>query len=73
MRRREASFYGVEGEVVVSTWVEQNSSGQTDAYVEVKGTLGLGVDAEGLGKVGCEFFSASGKFNLRAFAEGLTR
>lgn len=33
----------------------------------------LRVDAEGLGKVGCEFFNASARFNLRAFAEAVTR
>jgi tetratricopeptide (TPR) repeat protein len=71
--KAEANFYGVEGEVGVSSWIEQNSSGQTNAFVEVKGTLGVGVDAEGLGTVGCEFFNASAKFNLRAFAETLTR
>lgn len=71
--KSEASYDGVKGEMSVSTWIEHSTSGKADAFVEVKGTLGLGVDAEGLGTVGCEFFNANAKFNLRAFAETLTR
>ena len=71
--KAEASDYGIKGSVGVSTWIEQNTSGQADAYVEVKGMLGAGVDVDGLATVGCDVFNASAKFNLRAFAETLAR
>ena len=69
----EASAYGIQGELGVSSWIEQGANGQANAYVQAKGTLGAGVDVEGVGKLGCEVFSATAKFNLRAFAETLTR
>lgn len=67
------SAYGVEASVGVSTWIETNASGQADVYAEATANLGVGVDAEGLGSVSCEFFTASAAFNLRAFAEAITR
>ena len=67
----EASAYGIQGELGVSSWIEQGANGQSNAFVQAKGTLGVGIDAEGLGSVGCELFSATAKFNLRAFAEAL--
>lgn len=68
----EASAYGIQGELGVSSWIEQGANGQSNAFVQAKGTLGVGIDAEGLGSVGCELFSASAKLNLRAFAEALS-
>ncbi|MGH9408216.1 MAG: hypothetical protein ACRD1V_02030 [Vicinamibacterales bacterium] len=67
------SAYGVEASVGVSTWIETNAAGQADVYAEATANLGVGVDAEGLGKVSCEFFTASATLNLRAFAEALAR
>ena len=67
----QASAYGIEGELGVSSWIEQGANGEANAFVQAKGTLGVGFDAEGLGSVGCELFSATAKFNLRAFAEAL--
>jgi hypothetical protein len=67
------SAYGVEASVGVSTWIETNASGQSDVYAEATANLGVGVDAEGLGSVSCEVFTASATLNLRAFAEALVQ
>ena len=67
------SAYGVEASASVSTWIERDASGEVNVFAEAKTSLGVGVDAEGLGSVSCDFFEASAKVNLRAFAAALVQ
>jgi tetratricopeptide (TPR) repeat protein len=65
--------YGVEASVGMSTWMERSADGEVNVFAEAKTSLGVGVEAEGLGSVSCDVFEATAKVNLRAFAAALVQ
>jgi tetratricopeptide (TPR) repeat protein len=59
--------------VGASAWIERDATGRQTAFVQAQSKVGIGVEAKGLGKAGCDFYTASAKFNLREFGEALRK
>ena len=69
----EGGVRGVQVKVNASAWTERDAKGKETVFVQAQSKVGIGVEAKGLGKVGCDFYSASAKFNLREFGEALRK
>jgi Flp pilus assembly protein TadD len=72
-REFEGNARGVNVKVAATAWVERDAKGNLNAFVQAQSKVGVGVGEEGLGKAGCDFYSASAKFNLREFGEALRK
>jgi len=70
-REFEGNARGANVKIGEAVWLERDAKGKVTAFVQAQSKLGVGVEAEGLGKAGCDFYSASAKLNLREFAEAL--